>query len=419
MTLQHLSLLVGLSFFFGLSFEGFYWNSARSRPGGIRTFPLLSLCGAGLYEIESQFAIAFCVGLVVLGAWLYPYYREEIKHDQTTKEDSDGVMVPLCNVVAYLLGPITLTQPSWIAVGLTVSAVILLRARDRLHSIAERLPVTEIFTFAQFLLLVGVVLPLLPREPVTTLTTITPFQVWLAVVVVSTLSYGSYVIQRLASGGHSLFLTSVLGGLYSSTATTVVLARQLKRNPANSHEVQSGIVLATALMYLRLGVVVAFFDLPLALKLAPALIVLAVVGGLCAGLCLWLGKRGQVGESAAATPPRNPLELSAALIFAVMFVVISLASAWVKTYFGRSGIYGLAAIVGVTDIDPFVLSIAQGGVKGLGPTAFTIVILIAASSNNLLKAVYSVAFGGWRASAPAVASLIALSVIGIAIALML
>jgi uncharacterized membrane protein (DUF4010 family) len=416
LTVEKLPILVGLSFFFGLSFEGFYWNSARSRPGGIRTFPLISLCGAILFTLEPKFAAAFCVGLIVLGVWLYPYYRSEVAGEGPADESADGIMVPLCNLVAYLLGPVTLTQPPWFAIGLTVVTVLLLRARDRLHALAQKIPGQEIITLAQFLVLAGVVLPLLPNQPVTELTPITPFQVWLAVVVVSSLSYGSYLLQKLLPVGGSLFLTSVLGGLYSSTATTVVLARRLKQDPFNRHEFQSGIVLATALMYLRLGVVVAIFNLPLALRLAFPLVLLAVAGGVAALCCLWLGSRAERGEYSAAPPPGNPLELTAALIFAVLFVAISIGSMWVKEHFGHVGVYWLAAIVGVTDIDPFVLSVAQGGVAGLNLTATAIAVLLAASSNNALKAVYSVGFAGWRRSWGIVVSLVVLTLLGAGIA---
>ncbi|MCA9171090.1 MAG: MgtC/SapB family protein, partial [Planctomycetales bacterium] len=197
LSVEKLSILVGLSFFLGLSFEGFYWNSACSRPGGIRTFPLISLCGAILYALEPKYAVAFCVGLIVLGVWLYPYYRAEVAREGPTDGNADGIMVPLCNVVAYLLGPVALLQPPWFAIGLTVAAVLLLRARDQLHSLAQKIPGQEIITLAQFLVLAGVVLPLLPNQPVTKLTAITPFQVWLAVVVVSSLSYGSYLLHKL------------------------------------------------------------------------------------------------------------------------------------------------------------------------------------------------------------------------------
>ncbi len=419
LTVEKLGMLLGLSFFFGLSFEGFYWKSARSRPGGIRTFPLISLSGAILYALEPQYAAAFCVGLIVLGVWLYPYYRAEVSRDEATNENADGIMVPLCNVVAYLLGPVALVQQPWLAFGLTVSAVLLLRARDRLHALAERIAGQEIITLAQFLVLTGVVLPLLPNKPVTSLTPITPFQVWLAVVVVSSLSYGSYLLQKLLSTQGSLFFTSVFGGLYSSTATTVVLARQLKQDPHNRHEFQSGIVLATALMYLRLGVVVAIFNLPLALKLATPLVLLALSGAALAALCFWLGRRGDEGEHIGAPQAKNPLELPAALIFAVLFVVISVGSSWVKARFGHAGIYWLAAVVGVTDIDPFVLSVAQGGVAGLEPAATAIAILVAASSNNVLKAIYAVVFAGWRRSIIIALSLVALSLLGCGIAVWL
>ncbi len=419
LTIEKLGILLGLSFFFGLSFEGFYWKSARSRPGGIRTFPLISLCGAILYALEPKFAAGFCIGLTVLGVWLYPYYRAEVAGEGPADENADGIMVPLCNVVAYLLGPVTLLQPPWFAIGLTVAAVLLLNTRDRLHALAKRIPGQEIITLAQFLVLAGVVLPLLPNRPVTELTPITPFQVWLAVVVVSSLSYGSYLLQKLVSAEGSLFMTSVLGGLYSSTATTVVLARRLRQDPANRHEFQSGIVLATALMYLRLGVVVAIFNLPLALQLAAPLCALALAGGALAAMCLWLGKRLDQGEHSTAPPSRNPLELTAALVFAALFVGISIGSTWVKGQFGHAGIYWLAAIVGVTDIDPFVLSVAQGAVAGLDQTATAVAILIAASSNNALKAIYSVGFAGWQRSIGIVASLSALTLLGAGVAVWL
>jgi uncharacterized membrane protein (DUF4010 family) len=416
LSVQKLGLLLGLSFFFGLSFEGFYWNSALSRPGGIRTFPLLSLTGALLYALEPKFASAFCVGLVVLGVWLYPYYRAEVARGQTGHEAPDGLMVPICNLVAYLLGPLALAAAPWLAIAMTVTAVVLLQARDRLHSLAKTVPSQEIITLAQFLVLIGVVLPLLPKAPVTTLTPITPFQVWIAVVVVSSLSYGSYLVQKLVSARESLVLTSLLGGLYSSTVTTVVLARKLAQEPRNRHEFQSGIVLATALMYLRLGAVVAIFNRPLAFRLAAPLIVLALGGGAAAMLCLRLGRDAPEGNPVVVPKPANPLELPSALIFAVLFVVISIVSTWVAARFGSVGLYGLAAVVGVTDIDPFVLGIAQGGVAHLGLSSAAVAILIAASSNNLLKAVYAAGFAGWRRTFASIASLTALAVVGYGIA---
>ena len=414
-----ISLVLGLSFFFGLAFERFYATSElRSRPGGIRTFPLIALSGAFLYALEPHYLIAYCVGLAVLGIWLYPFYAAEVAREENAPNDRaampDGSMVPICNLVVYVLGPVALAMEPWIAFGLTVAAVLLLQARERLHQLAQTVPGPEIITLGQFLILTGIVLPLLPNEPVTPLTPITPFQVWLAVVVVSSLSYGSYVLQKLLSGQRSLLATSLLGGMYSSTATTVVLAKRLRENVAAANRYQAGIVLATALMYLRLLIVVAIFNTRIARELAAALPLLSVLGVALAGACLRLGHRDTSVETGAAPPPSNPLELSAALIFAVLFVVTSVVSAWVIASFGDVGVYWLASIVGVSDIDPFVLSIAQGGASGMTPHTAAIAILIAASSNNVLKAIYSVSFGGWRSSTPIVAALIGLSLGGLA-----
>ena len=157
-------------------------------------------------------------------------------------------------------------------------------------------------------------------------------------------------------------------------------------------------------------VIVAMFDLPLARALAPTLLILAVVGLALAGL--WYRARAvPMAAQAAANPPANPLELSAAFIFAVLFVAISLASAWARTEFGENGLFALAAIVGASDIDPFVLSIATGGAVPLAQGAGVAAILVAASSNNLMKAGYAVAFAGGRAAA-APAAVLALLALG-------
>ena len=141
-------------------------------------------------------------------------------------EPNVGLVVPILNVLAYLLGAVTLALPPWVGVTVTVAAVLLLTGREQLHRLARRVEIKEIVTAGEFLILTGIALPLLPNHPVTTLTDITPRQVWLALVVVCSFSYASYLAQRYWAAAAKGLWMAALGGLYSSTATTVVLARQ-------------------------------------------------------------------------------------------------------------------------------------------------------------------------------------------------
>jgi len=403
-------LLLGLGFFFGLAFEEFHAQAGQARPGGVRSFPLLALAGGLLYRLDIERLLPLSVGLLVLGAWLTCYYWRHVEEIDPEGRPNVGLMVPICNVLAYLLGPIALAEPAWMAIGVTVVAVLLLTARERLHGLARHIEVGEIITAGKFLILTGLVLPFLPTEPVTHLTEITPHQVWLAVLAVATVSYASYLLQRYVAPPGAGLWVALLGGLYSSTATTVILARRAGADPAMLRQAQTGIMLATAVMYVRLLIIVAMFDLPLARALAMPLLALAVVGLALAALWYRLSAAPPPVE-AVAPAPSNPLELSAAFIFAALFVAISLASTWARGEFGQNGLFGLAAIVGFADIDPFVLSIAGGGAGSLSPAAGAAAILVAAASNNVLKAAYAVAFAGGRAAA-APAAVLALLALG-------
>src|SRR5580704_1639736 len=237
-------LLVALGFFLGLAFEEFYARVNQKRPGGVRTFPLLGLIGALLYLLDPTHFIPFSVGMLALSAWLTCFYWQHLSETDLEGFPNVGLMVPTCNVLAYLLGPVTLAEPPWVAIGMTVAAVLFLTSREALHGLAHRIELSEIVNAGRFLLLTGFALPLLPNTPVTDLSSITPRQVWLAMVAVCSVSYASYLLQRYVAPASAGLLTAVLGGLYSSTATTVVLARRAHAETPPSRQIQTGIILA-------------------------------------------------------------------------------------------------------------------------------------------------------------------------------
>jgi len=401
-----LALAIGLALFLGFTFEEVYKSEQRSVPGGIRSFPMLAMAGAMLMLIEPSYALGVVAGLPVLALWLYAYMRAV-----PPSPTASSMMIPASNLLAYVIGPVALAQPPWVAVAVTVAAVLLLSAREQLHRLIQIVPREELLTAGKFLILIGIVLPLVPRQPVTTLTPLTPYGLWLAVVAVCTLSYASYLLQRYLPARNIALLPALLGGAYSSTATTVVLAKRLHESAHARVDISAGIVAATAVMYLRLGIVIAIFDVRFALTLAPALIALAAVAG---GLAAyeWRGATKR-RRASLAMAPRNPLQLSTALVFAILLVAISVITAWVRATFGSSGLLTLSAVVGLTDIDPFVLNIAQGGLAHTSVAVLCAAVLIAAASNNLAKAAYAVSFGGVAARRPAVLLLL-LASLGVA-----
>jgi uncharacterized membrane protein (DUF4010 family) len=191
----------------------------------------------------------------------------------------------------------------------------------------------------------------------------------------------TYLVQRYRPMKGDALLPALLGGAYSSTATTVVLAKRQKETRTRRPELSAGIIAATAVMYPRLLAVIAFFSVPLAVVLLPGVGFLFAAG---AAISWWEWKKIEPGSTEdMVIPAANPLQLTTALIFAMLFLAVSLVTAWVGSAFGQTGVFTLAALVGASDIDPFVLNLAQGGVPDMRPSAVAAAVLIAASANKL------------------------------------
>jgi uncharacterized membrane protein (DUF4010 family) len=404
---ERLGLLLALAFFLGLAFEETYKRDEPVVPGGIRTFPLVGVVGAMLYLIEPHWLLAFGAGLLAMGAWLYAFLRVE-----PPPETGRTLVIPVANLLVYALGPVALTQPPWVAVGVTVAAVLIIGMREQMHGFVRLIPRDEVLTAGKFLILVGIILPLVPDTRLTAIATVTPFRVWLAVVAISGLSYLTYLVQRYRPAKSGALVPALLGGAYSSTATTVVLAKRQKETQTRHPELSAGIVSATAVMYPRLAVVIAFFSPALCAVLLPGLTFLFITA---AAVSWWEWRKIEPGSGEPlAIPAANPLQLTTALIFAALFLAVSLATAWIESTFGEVGILVLAGLVGASDIDPFVLNLAQGGAPGMRLSELAAAVLIAASANNLAKAAYAVGFGGVGAAGRSAILLGALAVLGFA-----
>jgi uncharacterized membrane protein (DUF4010 family) len=398
-------LVLFLSFVVGLEREEHHAES-NSFPGyafgGVRTFPLLGLIGYALSLVSGENLIPPTIGFAVIGAFLWLSYQHKLSTNARA-----GITTEMSGLTTYLVGVLVSRGEFWIATTIAVTSVLLLELKTALENLSRRLPREEILAFAKFLLLTGVILPIVPNRTFGSFG-FNPFKAWLIVVAASGISYGSYLLQKASGGRGGIFLSALLGGAYSSTVTTVILAKRAREVHA-PRLCAGSILMASGTMYLRLLVLLALFNRGLAASLLwPFLI----TGMAALGFGWYWGRvPASSGKGAQVSLPiKNPLELSAAFLFAALFMVLLAASHYALEHFGRSGIYGLAAIAGMTDIDPFVLGMTQSGQA----SAFAAhAIAIAASSNNVMKGFYAFGFADRRTGVQALALLSALALLGL------
>jgi uncharacterized membrane protein (DUF4010 family) len=327
-----------------------------------------------------------------------------------SRAEAAGVTSEMSGLATFLVGALVYYGHFWIATALSVASLLLLDLKSALEKLAVRIVPHEILTFAKFLLLTGVILPVLPNQEFTRFH-INPFKTWLVVVAVSTISYGSYVLQRLTKGRGGVVLAAFLGGAYSSTVTTVVMARRAAREQ-HPHLFAGGILIASGVMYLRLISLLVLFNRQLMSFLAPPFLILA---GLAVGVgWLWTRRADPTAQPVKREfEPKNPLELLAAFFFAALFLAMLVATQLAVTYLGKAGVNTLAAIMGVTDVDPFILGMTQaaGSLTPLKVAAGA--VLIAAASNNLVKGIYAFSLADRKTGAQSLALLTGLGVLGL------
>jgi len=370
-----------LSFLIGLEREEHKVEAGSYSFGGVRTFPLIGLIGYSLALLAGTQLLPVTVGFLVVGGFLLISYWHKL-----SRADAAGVTTEMSALATYLVGALIYFEHFWIATTLSVASLLLLELKTVLEKFATRTAPQEILTFAKFLLLTAVILPALPNQPFGRFH-INPFKTWLVVVAVSAVSYGSYVLQKVTKQHGGVVLAALLGGAYSSTVTTVVMSRRAAREE-RPHLFAGGILMASGMMYLRLGGLLALFNRQLAAMLAPACVALASLA-IVIGF-VWSRRPDAIASDVKREfEPNNPLELLAAFFFAFFFLAMLVATQLTVTYLGRAGVNILAAIMGVTDVDPFIMGMTQAAGTITPLKVAAVAVLIAAASNNLVKGIYS------------------------------
>ena len=332
------------------------WKLKDQKPGtrvaGVRTFTILGLGSgiAGLIGASGDVLVAAAIAIGMIAMLVIAYSKAlESHHDATS-----AVAAVATVAIGFLAG----NGNPGLAIACAAIGVALLALRQELHGFIERLDADDVKALARYAVIAGAVLPFLPSGHYGPLGAWNPQRLWLVVVLVTGFSFLGYVANRIFGERHGTVATGLIGGAYSSTAVTLALAQRLGHENRPGAE-PAGIAFATAVMYLRMPVLIAI----LATRVLPTISILllpAVIVAWAAGF--WLYRKAP--KSDAPTPPGNPIALLPALGFVVFVAIAAVAAAWAQGRFGQSGIAILLLIIGSMDVDVAIVTLG-----GLSPAA--------------------------------------------------
>jgi uncharacterized membrane protein (DUF4010 family) len=388
-------LVTVFSFLIGLSQRRLNLQSGNDFYfGSDRTFTLIGILGFILYILEPRGMMLYAGGGIILGLILTTNYFFKIQQFQRY-----GITAILTAFLTYCMAPLVITQPMWLTLLVVVVILLITEMKETFISLAKRLNNDEFITLAKFILIIGIVLPMLPDTPIIEDLSLTPYRIWLATVVISTISYVSYLLNKFVFPKSGIILSGILGGLYSSTATVIILAKKCKSAPEKDiRQYAVAAMAAISTMYVRVWVLLSIFNQELFAKLTIYFVIMTVV---CAviSVFLFLFKRNKtepvLHEEVAEKVDNNPLEFKVALLFAILFVIFTVVTKYTIEYFGTQGLNVLSIIIGVTDITPFLLTLFEGGYP-VSNSAIGMATFYAIISSNISKVLFGIAFSGNR-----------------------
>lgn len=358
--------------------------------GTDRTFTFIGILGYLLYILDSDGLHLFMGGGLILGGLLGMHYY--VKQSQF---HVFGVTTIIIALITYCMAPIVATQPSWFYVTVIVTVLLLTELKHTFTEFAQRMKNDEMITLAKFLAISGIILPILPNKNLIPEINLTPYSIWLATVVVSGISYLSYLLKRYVFRESGTLVSGIIGGLYSSTATISVLARKSRKtSDEEATEYVAAMLLAVSMMFLRFMILILIFSREIFFAIYPYLLTMAVITVLAAWFVHSHRKRPSdrpVEEE--EDDSSNPLEFKVALIFAVLFVVFTILTHYTLVYAGTGGLNLLSFVSGFSDITPFILNLLQN-TSHVAASVVTACSMQAIISNILVNMCYALFFSG-------------------------
>lgn len=390
--LQSLGVALGIGLLIGLE-RGWHERSAEDgrRVAGVRTFGLIGLTGGVTGILAVHFGVwALVAALLGLSAILVASYWAASQQD-----DGVGITTEIASLLTFILGVTAVAGYTYTAVVSAVVITILLGMKSILHRGLLKLTENELFAIFKLLLIALVILPVLPDGDFGPWGALNPYVIGWMILLLAGLSFVGYFAMRILGPQRGLLLTSVFGGLVSSTALTLVFSRLARSGAGVTAVLAIGIVIASVTLLPRVVIEVGIVNSALAFALIPILGGMLLVGLAGAILWWWYGI-GQQNKAMDVEPVlKNPLELSAALRFGLLLALIMLLARAILSVAGDAGIYALAAVSGLADVDALSLSLAKMVADAqLQPSVATEAIVLAILVNTMVKIMLAYVIGG-------------------------
>ncbi len=385
-------LALGLGALIGAERERFAKTQDDFLFGGIRTFMFISLIGAisgYISEIYLDwFFIPAFAGIVLL---ITISYYASIK---LSKGASIGITGEVTALLTFMIGLISFKGHLIIAVVLAIVITTFLYLKEALHGFIKKVSREEMYSTLMFAIITFVILPFLPNQTFGPLSVFNPYKIWLMVVFISGMGYVGYILIKILGSNKGIGLTGLLGGLVSSTAVTMTLAGNSKKekNISVIKLLVFATIVANTVMFIRVLIEVYVVNKSVLDKVAVPMIVMLIVAT-ASSLVLWLTRNKSEKTEKAEVAHTSPLSLGPALKFGILFAAVLFVVKLAQIYFGNTGIYLASVVSGFVDVDAITLSMANIAGTEISTSVAATAITLAVMSNTLIKFGYAAIFG--------------------------
>jgi uncharacterized membrane protein (DUF4010 family) len=370
-------IALALSFLIGLERESSGVATKGRVFAGVRTYSLIGVFGFScgwLSNIGITWALP--IGLLSITGLAVAGYIGKMKSDFV------GWTSEIAALLTYVMGALCLLTDLWVPMAVGIVGTFLLSEKAKIEKYVVSLDNAEFLAVIKFLLITLIILPVLPNQDYTEFN-LNPRRIWQIVVLVSTVGFAGYFLTKKFGNRAGLWLSGLLGGIVSSTAVSIATGRIAQQAPERGVTALQATVLASSIMYIRILALIWFIQPNMVGVIWWKLVLLSVIG-----LFLSIHKEDQsaLTEKSSVRTLKNPFEIRPALIFGSLFVVLSAVTILVQRLYGDAGLMTLAGVIGVTDIDPFILSLVNQSTI-IQPLVIS-AIIISMMSNTIVKGIY-------------------------------